>query len=83
MARFVLELDDGSASVMRNLQPHELSYGALAKCLETPAGALHDDVIKWKYFPRYWPFVWVIPRWITHTKASDVELWCLLWSAPE
>ena len=19
---------------------------------------LHDDVIKWKYFPRYWPFVW-------------------------
>ena len=23
------------------------------------------------------------PRWIPHTKASDVELWCLLWSAPE
>ena len=23
---------------------------------------LHDDIIKWKYFPRYWPFV---------TKASD------------
>ena len=21
--------------------------------------------------------------WITHTKASDAELWCLLWSAPE
>ena len=42
MARFVLELDDGSASVMRNLQPHELSFGALAKCLETPAWcALH------------------------------------------
>ena len=40
---------------------------------------LHDDVIKWKHFPRYWPFV----RWIPHTKASDVELWCLLWSAPE
>ena len=19
----------------------------------------HDDVIKWKHFPRYWPFVWV------------------------
>ena len=19
---------------------------------------LHDDVIKWKHFPRYWPFVW-------------------------
>ena len=25
--------------------------------------AVHDDVIKWKYFPRYWPFVWGIHRW--------------------
>ena len=23
---------------------------------------VHDDVIKWKYFPRYWPFVWGIHR---------------------
>ena len=23
------------------------------------------------------------PRWIPHTKASDAELWCLLWSAPD
>ena len=23
------------------------------------------------------------PRWILHTKASDAELWFLLWSAPE
>ena len=23
------------------------------------------------------------PRWIPRTKASDAELWCLLWSAPE
>ena len=22
-------------------------------------------------------------RWIPHTKASDTELWCFLWSAPE
>ena len=22
-------------------------------------------------------------RWIPHTKASDAELWCVLWSAPE
>ena len=45
----------------------------------------HDDVIKWKHFPHYWPFV----RWIhwspvnSHTKASDAELWCFLWSASE
>ena len=23
---------------------------------------LHDDVVKWKYFPRYWPFVRIIHR---------------------
>ena len=34
----------------------------------------HDDVIKWKHFPRYWPFVRGIPR----TKASDTELWCFV-----
>ena len=26
-------------------------------------GHVHDDVIKWKHFPRYWPFVWEIHRW--------------------
>ena len=36
----------------------------------------HDDVIKWKHFPRYWPFVLRI-HWSPvdpHTKASDAEL---------
>ena len=23
---------------------------------------MHDDVIKWKHFPRYWPFIWGIHR---------------------
>ena len=43
----------------------------------------HDDVIKWKHFPRNWPFVRGIhrSRWIPHTKASDTELWCFLCSA--
>ena len=47
--------------------------------------AIHDDVIKWKHFPRYWPFVRGIhrSRWIPSTKASDAELWCFLWSAPD
>ena len=49
------------------------------------AGNYCDDVIKWKHLPRYWPFVRGIHRsqWILRTKASDVELWCFLWSAPE
>ena len=45
----------------------------------------HDDVIKWRHFPRYWPFVRGIhrSRWIPHTKASDAELCCFLWSVLE
>ena len=45
----------------------------------------HDDVIKWKHFPRNWPFVRGIhrSRWIPRTKASEAELWCFLWSASE
>ena len=45
----------------------------------------HDDVIKWKYFPRYWPFVWEFTGhwWIPRTKASDAELWYFLWSVPK
>ena len=36
----------------------------------------HDDLIKWKHFPRNWPFVRGIhrSRWIPHTKASDAVL---------
>ena len=30
-------------------------------------------------FSRCWPFV----RGITHTKASDAELWCFLWSTSD
>ena len=46
---------------------------------------IHDDVIKWKYFPRYWPFVWGIHRSPVNSphKASDAEFWCVLWSTPE
>ena len=31
-----------------------MTYNPCAKCRN------HDDVIKWKHFPRYWPFVWGI-----------------------
>ena len=39
----------------------------------------HDDIIKWRHFPRYLSFVRGIPL----TKARDAELWCILWSAPK
>ena len=39
----------------------------------------------WRKHPRYWPFVGEFTghRWIPLTKASDAELWCSLWSAPD
>ena len=45
----------------------------------------YDDVIKWKHFPCYWPFVRGIHllQVNSHTKASDAELWSFLWYAPE
>ena len=42
-----------------------------------------DDVIKWKHFPRYRPFMSGIRRSYSLHKASDAEVWCFLWSAPE
>ena len=43
----------------------------------------HDDVIKWKHFLRYWPYVQGIHRWIPRIKASDAEIWHVLLSLPE
>ena len=34
----------------------------LTSCV-VDVGSLNDDVIKWKHFPRYWPFVRGIHRW--------------------
>ena len=46
---------------------------------------MHDDVIKWKHFPCYLPFVrWIHTGhwWIPLTKSSNAELWCFLWLYP-
>ena len=50
-----------------------------------PVIQIHDDVNKWKHFPRYCPFVreFTGHQWNPCTKSSDAELWCLmfgLWS---
>ena len=39
------------------------------------AKLIHDDVIKWKHFPHYWPFVWVPGKFPTQrpvTRSFDV-----------
>ena len=45
----------------------------------------HDDAITWKCFPRYWPFVRGIHRWLVVplTKARCMVLWCFVWYMPE
>ena len=67
------------------LNPLGMGYGRWINIAKVNNAGVHDDVIKWKHFPRYWPFVRGIhrSRRIPRTKASDVELWCFLWSAPE
>ena len=35
---------------------------AEAEGMRIHIGCYHDDVIKWKHFPRNWPFVWGIHR---------------------
>ena len=46
---------------------------------------MHDNVVKWKHFPRYWPSLMEFNghRWMPLTKASDTELWFSFLFAPE
>ena len=49
----------------------------------------HDDVIKWKHFPRYWPFVWGLHRssvisphkdqWRGALMYSLISVWIECW----
>ena len=70
----------GMIVLTRETLPHE-NYGAW----------YHDTLISWwrhqmKTFSRVTGHLcgeFTGPRWIPRTKASDAELWCFLWSAPE
>ena len=46
---------------------------------------VYDDVIKWKHFPRYWPFVRGIHLSPVTSPHKDQwrGVWCFLWSATE
>ena len=43
----------------------------------------HDDVIKWKHFPRYWPFVrgihWLKGQWRGALMFSSICAWIKVW----
>ena len=61
-----------------------MDRGLLVTSTLTQFREFHYDVIKWKHFPRYWPFVRGIHRSPVNSpqKAGDAELWCFLCSAP-
>ena len=64
----------------------ETRYSWVARTRGSTFTLWHDDVIKWKYFPRYWPFVRGIHQSLVEspfTKGSGAELWCFRWSALE
>ena len=46
------------------LWPWYRRAGNKPACLHSKVSGRHDDVIRWKHFPRYWPFVRGI-RWLS------------------
>ena len=46
--------------IKRVVTKHIILFTEEAYCYRLLYLASHDDVIKWKHFPRYWPFVWGI-----------------------
>ena len=56
----------------------DVIIGMMASEITSLTIVYRDDIIKWKHFLGYWPFVQGIHR----SLASDAELWCFLWSAP-
>ena len=48
--------------LLKNRGPHN-TRDSVSPAADQLAWDFHDDVIKWKHFPRNWPFVWGIHRW--------------------
>ena len=47
---------------LQNLNQHLVKVIVAGRATWPLNSCFHDDVIKWKHFPRYWPFVWGIHR---------------------
>ena len=51
-----------SSAISCNTCTHNTNRWLLMLASDTCWKSVHDDVIKWKHFPRYWPFVREIHR---------------------
>ena len=74
------------ANYQESWHMHICSWLLSCKCIAYLKGHLdrnssqntrtHDDVIKWKHFPRYWPFV----RGIHRSLVNSPHKWPVTWS---
>ena len=72
---------DGLPTAHDSGESNDETSGAMALNL------MHDDVIEWKHFSRYWPFVWGIHRSVTGVNSPHKGQWrgalMFLWSTSE
>ena len=55
-------------NIVMGISPgYSISTRYITHILQGYSSAGQDNVIKWKQFPRHWPFVRVIHRWIRRT----------------
>ena len=58
------------------LAPEEIEVSCSFYTVEPP---YQDDIIKWKLFPRYWPFVQGIHRSPVNSPHKGPVMWTLMW----
>ena len=69
-----LGTDDVTSTKQSTTKPYTYLIGCTVYLLlgwEELGDLYHDDVIKWKYFPRYWPFVRGIHRSSVNSPHKD------------
>ena len=72
------ERNGHETSILRSYSLYKMNFGIgiYRKCMANPKGInnlhrlviQHDDIIKWKHFPRYWPFVWGVHRSLVNSQ---------------
>ena len=67
----------GAVSILYHIKECSSQAGWMSPLLHTNE---HDDVIKWKHFPRYWPFVRAIHRWPVNFPHKGQWRWALMFS---
>ena len=75
MVQLTISIGPGNVKSQRVVLFRTISRGYIATFSKVFKSG-HDDVIKWKHFTRYWPFLRGIHRSSVNSpqKASDAEL---------